>query len=433
MRRNAWELFKEGKMNSKKLLTAGMAALMGLSMIGCSSSKGSTAASGSAATSAGGVEKVELTVWGPQEDQNEDTGNWLKTECEKFAEANKDKWDITFTYGVCSEGDAKTLVGQDPTAAADVYMFANDQIPDLVAQNAIAELGGSALENVKSLNSDTTVKAMTYEGSVYGVPFSDNTWFMYYDKSVYSEEDVKSFETLLEKGKVCFPVSNSWYIAAFYVANGCTLFGEDGSDESAGIDFSGDKAVAVTNYLVDVCANPNFLDDQTAGLSNLGGEVSAYFSGDWDYATAAEKLGDNLGIAALPTITIDGKEGQMKAFLGVKAIGVNPNCKNQAAAVALASWLGGEEAQYDHLDMRGVIPTIATITTDNAAYKAAIEGKGEASAKSTIIQPVYASMGQYWGPAGSMGEELVKGSVTHDNAAEKTEAMNEAMNTATVQ
>ena len=82
---------------------------------------------------------------------------------------------------------------------------------------------------------------------------------MYYDKSVFTEDDVKNLDTMLEKGKVGFPLSNSWYIASFYVANGCTLFGADGGDAAAGFDFSGDKAVAVTNYLVDLVANPNFV------------------------------------------------------------------------------------------------------------------------------------------------------------------------------
>ena len=51
----------------------------------------------------------------------------------------------------------------------------------------------------------------------------------------------------------------------------------------------------------------------------------------------------------------------------------------------------------------------------------------------SVVQPLQADMGNYWGPAESMGKELVAGTVTHDNAAEKTESMNEAMNTSAVQ
>ena len=51
----------------------------------------------------------------------------------------------------------------------------------------------------------------------------------------------------------------------------------------------------------------------------------------------------------------------------------------------------------------------------------------------SIVQPLQANMGNYWGPAESMGKEIVAGSVTHANAAEKTEAMNDSMNTSAVQ
>ena len=71
------------------------------------------------------------------------------------------------------------------------------------------------------------------------VPFTTNTWYMFYDKSVFSEEDVKNLDTMLEKGTVSFPLINSWYLPAFYLGNGCTLFG-DGTDESKGADFSGE-------------------------------------------------------------------------------------------------------------------------------------------------------------------------------------------------
>ena len=57
----------------------------------------------------------------------------------------------------------------------------------------------------------------------------------------------------------------------------------------------------------------------------------------------------------------------------------------------------------------------------------------DAMSFASIVQPLQAEMGNYWTPAQSMGEEIVAGTVTHDNAAEKTEAMNETMNTAAVQ
>ena len=51
----------------------------------------------------------------------------------------------------------------------------------------------------------------------------------------------------------------------------------------------------------------------------------------------------------------------------------------------------------------------------------------------SIVQPILPEMANYWTPAQSMGEALVAGDITHDNAAEKTDAMNTAMNTSAAQ
>ena len=243
------------------------------------------AASDDAATEEEEAWSGTLTVWSPQEDQ--DTG-WLQKECDAFNAAHPN-WDVTFEYGVCAEGDAKATVTTDVEGSADVYMLANDNIPDLVAANALAELGGSYLDYVTSTNSDSITASVTYNDAVVAFPFTSNTWFMYYDKSVFSDEDIKSFDTMLEKGKVAFPLSDSWYIQAFYVGNGCSLFG-DGTDAAAGIDFDGEKAAAVTDYLVDVVANPNFINDADgAGLAGLrDGSVNAVFSGTWNAEAVKE-------------------------------------------------------------------------------------------------------------------------------------------------
>lgn len=411
----------------KQLLAGVLAASMVLPMVGCGNQK-----TADTTTAAKKDEEItcDLTVWGPQEDQSEEKGNWLKKGCEAFASEHP-SWHITFNYGVCSEADAKTNVTTDVAKAADVYMYANDQIPTLVSAGALAELGGTTVDNMKKDNSETMVQSVTYKNAIYGVPFTGNTWFMYYDKSKYTEADVKNLDTMLQKGKVAFPLSNSWYIAAFYTGNGCTLFGKDGTDASKKIDFTGDKAVDVTKYLVDLANNDNFINDENgvgvAGLAN--GSVNAIFSGSWDYDNVKKALGDNMGIAIPPTYTLNGKQVQMKAFGGSKAIGVNPNCKNPQVAVALAAYLGGEKAQKDHFTMRGILPTMTKVDVGNDALAKA---QAETLSKASTVQPLLAEMGTYWTPAESMGKEIVAKTVTKDNAKEKTESMNTAMNTSSV-
>ena len=256
------------------LLLAAALAVTGLA--GCGASSGETASGG---------EKVRLMVWSPQNDQSKDNGEWLQTMCEAFAEEHPE-WDITFVYGVADEASAAGQVSQDPEASADVFMFANDTLTTLTDASALAKFGGKYREEIESMNTPEVLDSLIMDEDLYGVPFTTNTWFMYYDKSVFSEEDIQNLDTMLEKGVVSFPFTNSWYLPAFYLGNGCTLFG-DGTDEAAGVDFGGQKAVDVTDYLIDLRNHPNFrIDADGSGIAGLrDGSINAIFTGSWD-ATA---------------------------------------------------------------------------------------------------------------------------------------------------
>lgn len=254
-------------------------------------------------------------------------------------------------------------------------------------------------------------------------------------KRVFSEDDVKSLDTMLEKGKVSFPFDNGWYLASFYAANGCTIFG-DGTDASKGYDFGGDNAVAVTKYIVDLFNNKNFVmdnNDGSLGLAGLkDGSVNAYFNGNWNYDAVVKNLGEeNVGVAALPTINVDGKDCQLKAFLGSKAIGVNPNCKNQEVAVKLAAYLGSEDAQLKHFELRKQAPVNTNLASNEEVAKDAVASAlANVAANCSIAQPII-PMQAYWDAATPFGDAFVhgaEGQITADNAKEKTEALNEQLN-----
>lgn len=402
------------------LVMAAVVAAMGISGCGGKAKKDSET---------GKAEKIRLMVWSPSEDQSKDSGEWLQTTCEDFAKLHPE-WDITFVYGVADEATAATQVAQDPEASADVFMYANDTLTTMTDANALAKLGGKYREEIEKTNSEEVLSSLVKDSELYGVPFTTNTWFMYYDKSVFSEEDIKNLDTMLKKGAVAFPLTNFWYTPAFYIGNGCTLFG-DGTDESKGVDFSGKKAVSVTDYLVDLAANPNFkIDADGSGLAGLrDGSISAIFSGSWDANAVEEALGENMGAAALPSFTLNGEQKQMMSYAGSKAVGVNPYSKNMVAAVELAVYLGSAEAQMTHYELRNVIPCNTELLADEkVANDPLVSAQNDTFNKTSILQPFVAKMNNCWVPVENMGKGIRNGSVTHENAAEQTEAMNEAMN-----
>lgn len=322
--------------NMKKILsvTAAAAMLLGVSACGSNNNNGGTAAKG--------TQSIKLTVWGPSEDQAK-SDSWLPTMEKQFAKAHPE-YKITWKNAVVSEGDAGKTVKQDPSAAADVYMFANDQLGTLIDAQAIGEVSDDAKAQIKKQDDDAIIKSVTgTDGKIYGVPFTGNTYFMYYNKSKFSSDDIKSLDTMLQKGKVSYNLGNSWYLPAFYTGAGMTLFGKDAATAKDGIKMDSAAATDVTKYLVDLVKNPNFVvdNDEGAGLAALqNGTVDAIFSGTWSASDVKKALGDNYAAAQLPSFTTSGGSTyQMKAFYGSKAVGYNPNSKVPQAAAEFATYL----------------------------------------------------------------------------------------------
>lgn len=415
-------------------LVAGCGSTGGNANSGAANSGAANSQAANSGASTGKVEEVSLTVMTPAEDDA-----WVRQESAAF-EKEHPEYKITWNYLQTSEADAKDVILKDPTAISqcgDVYMFANDQLTSLVKANAIAKLGGSTADAVKADNGEAMVASVTYQNSIYAIPYTSNTWFMFYDKSVFSDSDVKSLDTMLSKGRVAMDITNGWYFPAFYAGNGCTFYG-DGTDESAKIDFSGDKAANVTKAIVGLVANKNFViatpEDSIGQLtdSDASKKISAFMGGSWNTKDVKEKLGDNMGCAALPTVKVDGKDVQMKAFAGSKALGVNPNSKNQKAAVALAAFLGSEKAQLDHFTMRQIPPTNTKVASSADVQKdLACAAQAAVASKTSILQPAF-GMDSWWDAATNFAKAIISGEVTDANAAEKTAAFNETINSSIV-
>ena len=420
----------------KKIIALLLACMMIVGLFaGCGASTEAPATEAAPATDAAPAteaapEAITLKVWAPQEDQVDDS-SWLPQMLAKFEEAHPE-YEITWDLGVCSEGDAKTLVGADPAAAADVYMYANDQLGELVSQGALAKLGGDYLAQVQNDVSATYVNTVTYtDGGVYGFPVACNTWFMYYNKDVFTEEDVKSLDAMLEKGVVAFPLTTGWYAGAIFLGNGCTLFGETGTDAAAGMQFGGEAGYAAAAKMVELVANANFKNDAD-GLGNTGlkdGTVGAYFSGDWEYAGLYEVLGDKLGAVSLPTVDINGNAVQMKSFAGSKAIGVNPNAANMKAAMQLAAFLASSDSQLARFELRNITPAV-TALAENESVKASLIASAQSAtmANTSTVQPTITEMGNYWSPIQVFGENIINGTVTADNVQEMVDALVESLN-----
>ena len=189
----------------KKVLSLLLVAAMGISMlVGCGGGTDKDTEAGN--TQNEGPVDVTLTVWAPSNqlcmDPNAEEPVYdgvLIKQMDAFAEANKDKWNIKWEYAAVGEDKLYTEISTDPKAGADVFFYAADQTAIMVEQGIIARLGGSVEKMVKENIDQYVYDTVSVDGKLYGIPFTHNTFIMYYDKSLLSEDYVNTMEGIMAK------------------------------------------------------------------------------------------------------------------------------------------------------------------------------------------------------------------------------------------
>lgn len=404
-------------------------ALAGTLMAGCSSTSDSgnsgsganAGGNGGAESSSAGGDSVTLTVWGSQEGQD-----YLKRMCESFAAANPDK-NYVFNYGVVSEADAKKEVLKDISAAADVFGFASDQTGELVSAGALYRITKNK-DQIVADNTEPSIQAATVNGELYGYPYVSDTYFMYYDKSKFTEEEVLSLDTMLEKDiagtstNFAFDIDNGWYQSSFFFGAGCKLFGDDGTDPTK-CDFNNDRGFLVGEYLIDLVNNPKFganMDDSLIKAGFADGSVAAAVTGTWNATEIQKSLGDNYAATKLPSITLsNGESIQLGGMANFKIMGVNSETKNPLDAMALAEWIASYDNQVINFEERSLAPTNVKLTADTEKLQAnvAVAALAQQSQYATV-QTSIPQCGNYWTPAEAFGQDLIAGNITKDNLQE---------------
>ena len=355
--------------------------------------------------SAGG-ETVDLLVWGPQEDQE-----FLEIVAEKFREANPHN-TYNITFGVVREDEIKSRLGEDITAGADVFRTLDDQMRDLVKSGSLYEITRNA-NDVKSRNAQSAVEVATFDGKLMGYPAtSSNGYFLYYDKGVLSDEDVKSLDAILDKSaaagkKMVYPISIGWVGYSWLLSQNKMIFDEDG--KLIECDFNNANGVAAIEAAKAMVAHSAFLNgdfDQVS--SGIGDSVAAGIGGDWMAATIQEKLGDNYGVTKLPTATMGGKQVQLSSWAGGKVVGVNSHTQVPAHAMDFADFWTSEAMQLLAFEMREAGPTNIAVSGSDALK--AVPHFAALALQSQFAQPQGKMSDPYWSPVESLMQELNAGS-----------------------
>ena len=341
--------------------------------------------------------RYSITVW-----VGEDTSALTKELIGKFNKENTLSIWFDATVNEVTESKAAGDVIAKPGDAPEMFCFAQDQIARLVSSNLLYTPASSFTLAMTKEHTETSVAAATVGTSVCAFPLTqDNGYFLYYDKSIISEEQADSIEAIV---KACednnrffsFNLDEGWYSASFFYGAGAKSEWEvdnQGRFTKHDDTFNSEEGYLAAQGMQTVLKSKRYLANGKASDFNASTPAGAVISGVWDYNTAKNALKENLGIAKLPTFTATGTNGEkvtkrLQSYMGCKLLGISKTEGEKGAALSfLAQYLTNKDAQLERFKAFGWGPTIKELQ-DNAEVKSS-------AALNVLKETATVAQGQY--------------------------------------
>ena len=249
---------------------------------------------------------------------------------------------------------------------------------------------------------------------LYAYPMTaDNGYFLYYDSSVFSEDDVQSLDQMIEVAgasnkQIAMIVQDAWYNYSFFKGAGYDLsLNEDGLTNTC--TWNAEGATDVAQAIIDLGKTGVFVnaaDDAAIMTGVKEGVYAAVVSGVWNADEIEKTWGDGFAATKLPTFTVAGEQKQMSSFSGYKLIGVNPHSEFVGWSMLLAEYLTNEESQVARFEARGLGPANINAASSEAVQASPAIAALAAQAEFATPQRVG---GNYWEPANTLGSTLISG------------------------
>lgn len=255
----------------------------------------------------------------------------------------------------------------------DVFIGAHDWTGPLAVSGVIAPLDDMPA-SVKDQFFEAPFAAFTFDGSLYGLPYSFEAVALYYNQTLVEtppttldeltaicDELPADVECLAVPGGGGADDRDAYHQFPFVAAFGGSIFAFDpatGYDPSvAGVDSpEAIEGVTVIDELVKNGYMPSYNYDN-ARQAFQDGKAAFWLTGPWavnDANTGAEQSGYEWGVTKLPTI--DGNT--MKPFFGANAFFLSAQATNPVAAKTfLYEYIATQDVQQALFDAEPRLPT----------------------------------------------------------------------------
>lgn len=382
--------------------------------------------------SCGGGDSADLTYWCPNGD-NAVMAKLVENFKASNAEYAKLNIKLKANYG---EGDTYAVLHKDLDAAADVILMADNNIRSGVLAEELAEIKDDAFKRTVSAGA---VAATSIGGKMYGYAYrADNSPMPIYDSSVLTAEDVKSFETILQKSKaagkkVYFDFGNGWYNATLLWTGGgsFTINGEGKLATNVGGTGSARAGVAKGLEAYKALFNSykdTFVSSSDSGLIEAGfkdGSISYAFL--WNDMAAIKANNANAAVATWPTINVEGTAKNMDCFASYKAVVCKDNPKNakrQELAIAFAAFIANKDSQKIRMDDLQYGPSnLELLASEDVKKLPFVEKIGEMEKAGRTHSQALSTTDDFWTPMQNLGGLITNGKETWGDYANAGKAL----------
>ncbi|WP_026556884.1 sugar ABC transporter substrate-binding protein [Arthrobacter sp. 35W] len=314
------------------------------------------------------------------------------------------------------------FITQVPTGKGpDLIVGPHDWVGKFVQNGVISPL---QLGDKAAGFQESAIKAMTYNGSLYGVPYATeniallrNTGLVATAAATFDEVLANGQKTVDEgKAKFAFLVgldpkqADPYHLYPLQTSMGSSVFGltaDGGYDpknlvlgEAAGIEFA--KKLVAWGDTGTKALNSNITGD-IAKEKFLAGESAYYLTGPWNVPDAEAK-GIKVAIDPLPTAG----DQEARPFIGVNGFFISAKSANALAANEFVTNYLSTEAAQDSMFTAGGRPPALKSSFEKAAKDPIVAAFGKIG-QDGVPMPAIPEMSAVWADWGATELALIKG------------------------
>jgi arabinogalactan oligomer/maltooligosaccharide transport system substrate-binding protein len=348
-----------------------------------------------------------------------------KTAIEKVAKLYETKKGVKVTtLAIPYDAYADKITASVPRGKGpDVFIYAQDRLGGWIESGKTVEpIGFYMDEATQKQFLPGMMDAMTYKGTVYGLPLNYKSITMIYNKALVknpprtSTELVKLAKSLTnaESGRygLVYWYTNFYFHAALMNAYGGHVFDKDGK-----LAVNSPQTIASIKQMMKWYKQDGIMPTEPSEtlVSSMfnEGKAAIVFNGPWFIGEISPSI--NFGLAVLPVIDEAGKK-PMRPWLTIEGAYVSASSKQKEAAYDFAKFLASEEAGLI-LALEGrQLHTNAAIYKDKRVTGDVVLNAFHEQLSSAEAMPNRAEMTMVWSPVTTAMNKIVKGNATPEAA-----------------